>query len=60
MDKLTEKEKIVLQAYIEDEFCDRGWSPHFGLTPFRTISKPEGLTQEHDLECCPRLTRKAT
>ena len=24
MDKLTEKEKIALQAYIEDEFCDIG------------------------------------
>lgn len=24
MDKLTEKEKMVLQAYIEDEFCDSG------------------------------------
>lgn len=28
MDKLTEKEKIVLQAYIEDEFCDSGGGVH--------------------------------
>ena len=24
MDRLTENEKIVLQAYIKDEFCDSG------------------------------------
>lgn len=60
MDKLTEKEKLVLQAYIEDEFCDSGVESTLWADVFRTISKPEGLTQEHDLECCPLLTRKAT
>lgn len=60
MDKLTEKEKIVLQAYIEDEFCDSGVESTLWADAFSDNLKAEGLTQEHDLECCPRLTRKAT
>ena len=60
MDKLTEKEKLVLKPISRTNSAIAGWSPLFGQTPFRTIFKPEGLMQEPVLECCPLLTRKAT
>ena len=62
MDRLTENEKIVLQAYIKDEFCDSGVDSTFwaGQMPFPIISRTEGLKQEPLLKRYPRLTKKTT
>lgn len=43
MDKLTEKEKIVLQAYIEDEFCDSGVESTLWADAFSDNLKARGL-----------------
>lgn len=42
-DKLTEKEKIVLQAYIEDEFCDSGVDSTLWADAFSDNLKARGL-----------------
>lgn len=43
MDKLTEKEKIVLQAYIEDEFCDSGVDSTLWADTFSDNLRDRGL-----------------
>ena len=43
MDKLTEKEKMVLQAYIEDEFCDSGVESTLWADAFSDNLKARGL-----------------
>ena len=60
MDRLTEKEKIVLQAYIEDEFCDSGVESTLWADTFSDNLKARGLNARTALGYCPRLTRKAT
>lgn len=42
-DKLTEKEKMVLQAYIEDEFCDSGVESTLWADAFSDNLKARGL-----------------
>lgn len=58
MDRLTENEKIVLQAYIKDEFCDSGVASTLWADAFRDHLRDRGIKARTRSEALFSLNKK--
>ena len=58
MDRLTENEKIVLQTYIKDEFCDSGVDSTFWADAFHDNFQDRGIKARTRSEALSSLNKK--
>ncbi len=58
MDRLTENEKIVLQAYIKDEFYDSGVDSTFWADAFPDNLQDRGIKARTPSEALSSLNKK--
>lgn len=58
MDRLTENEKIVLQTYIKDEFCDSGVDPTFWADAFHDNFQDREIKARTRSEALSSLNKK--
>lgn len=58
MDRLTENEKIVLQTYIKDEFCDSGVDSTFWADAFHDNFQDREIKARTRSEALSSLNKK--